>query len=382
MPFTSQWYAAPHRERVRRLGVDARAFARKMANRLPNPAMSRLTIMVVLVLGSSWFVPPRTILSEPEPVFSRDTLTLAEVPDAPRVNSTISTGGIPVTSGGDRGPFGSGQVGDSQPIMAPTADPHLEQSLLPKSRILLLYGLPGDPSSGMVGSHETARLLEILQERAAEYQALDPDRPIILGLEIIATLGQKSPGSDGTYIRETSVATLYEYVEFTRANNMVLFLDVHIGRRTVQQEVGRLERFLMQPHVHLAIDTEFDVDRTEVPTMDIGSTSAAEIRWVQDYLVKLASTHTVPPKILMVHVFAENMIENRALLRPVRGVQLVIDASLWADAQSKKTAYETLVANAPGEFGGIMISSKWDDPALSTEDILALPGPPDIVIFQ
>src|SRR5690606_17167500 len=101
------------------------------------------------------------------------------------------------------------------------------------------------------------------------------------------------------------------------------------------------------------IDPEFDVGRTEIPTQDIGSTRAADIRWTQKYLATLVLETGLPPKILIVHQWQEEMIVNRPLLRPVRGVHLVLSVSSWGSVEEKTAAYTSLVANDPVEFGGI-----------------------------
>lgn len=48
-----------------------------------------------------------------------------------------------------------------------------------------------------------------------------------------------------------------------RANGMGLFLDAQIGRRTVPEDVLRLERYLIYEHIHLAVGSQFNVDPTE-----------------------------------------------------------------------------------------------------------------------
>lgn len=76
------------------------------------------------------------------------------------------------------------------------------------------------------------------------------------------------------------------------------------------------------------------------------------------------------------------MVVNKPLLRPIRGVQLVVNVTLCGNPAEKRSAYQQFVTNEPVEFGGIMISGTWDDPAMSTEDVINLPGAPDIVIHQ
>lgn len=391
-PFSSRWYATPAARRAtRRVGVKLRRLVLARAAKLPDATILRVLTLMVLVIASSWIVYPRTFPSVSPPTIdamSRNDLATHAIPTTIPVNAVISTGRIGISAGGDSGPLAASQAqaaAQAGPALDPTTTAPIEVlpgSLLPEHRILLMYGLPGDPSFGSLGSYDNLRLLEFMRAKAAEYQELDPSRPIILGVEIIASLAQRTPGADGSYLRDTSATTIYSYIEFTRANDMVLFLDVQIGRRTVPDDVQRLERYLQEPHVHLAIDPEFDVERTEIPTIDPGTVTAADIRWTQDYLAALAKDHDVPPKILMVHQFTPDMVVNKPLLRPVAGVQLVIDSTLWGTPEEKRSAFQQFVTDDRVEFGGIMVNGTWDTPAMGTGDVINLPGAPDIVIYQ
>ncbi len=388
-PFSTRWYATPAAQReARRVGAHFRHLIVAQFGNLPDPTVLRIVALVALVFSSAFFVYPRSIVSVQTEVMQRTDLTTHAVPTAKPVNAVISTGRIGISAGSQNGPLSAARATEAAvvaPVLIATeapAAPPVEGSLLPNYRVLLMYGLPGDPSYGSLGSYDNLRLLEFMRERAAEFQEIDPSRPIKLGVEIIASLAQKTPGVDGSYVRDSSATSIYSYTEFTRSNDMLLFLDVQIGRRKVPEEVQRLHRYLLEPHVHLALDPEFAVGSTEIPTVDLGSVSAADIRWTQEYLVALASENKLPPKILMVHQFVPEMIVNKPLLRPVRGVQLVIDVSRWGNQEAKTAAYTQFVNDERVEFGGIMLSGTWDDPAMSTEDVINLPGAPDIVIYQ
>ena len=388
-PFSTRWYATPAAQReARRVGAHFRHMIVALFRNLPDATTLRILALVILVLSSAFFVYPRTILRIETQVMDRSDLTTHAIPTVRPVHPVISTGSIGVSAGSQNGPLSAARATEGvalAPVLVATdapSQPPLEGSLLPAYRILLMYGLPGDPTFGSLGSYDNLRLVEFMQDRAAEYQTVDPDRPIKIGVEIIASLAGTTPGADGSYVRDTSATTIYSYAEFTRNNDMLLFLDVQIGRRTVPNDVQRLQRYLLQPHVHLALDPEFAVGRTELPTVDLGSITAADIRWTQEYLAAMTIENDLPPKILMVHQFVPEMIVNKPLLRSVRGVQLVIDASLWGDPIEKTGAYTQFVTDERVEFGGIMISGTWDDPAMTAEDVINLPGAPDIVIYQ
>lgn len=385
-PFSTQWYTGPASRRIaRRVGSSARRRSIALLAKMPSAGVMRVAVLALLILASPWLVYPRTFAPVAEaPQMRTSDLAAVVVPTVSVARPVISTTTIGIRAGSDQGPLAaqSADIAIADAAQQPTAEVPVEGSLLPAHRIVLLYGLPGNPSYGMLGMYDNLRLLEIMQEKAEAFRAIDPDRPILFGFQIIASVAQNVPGSDGSYLRYTSISTIYQYIEFTRANDLLLVLEAQIGRTTMQQDVQRLNRYLLEPHVHLAIDPQFDVERTEIPTQDAGSTTAADIRWVQEYLVDLTTAADLPPKVLIVHQFTTDMIVNKPLLRPVRGVQLVITVGLWGTVEEKTAAYTALVTNEPVEFGGIMISGAWDTSEMTPEDVVNLPGAPDVVIYQ
>src|SRR5699024_1238166 len=110
-------------------------------------------------------------------------------------------------------------------------------SLLPKYRLLLFYGFPGNPDMGILGEYDKARLMELLNEVAAEYEAADASRPVKIAFEVIASVAQPDPQADGSYLLDAPASLLDEYTEFAEQNDILLFFDAQIGRRTVETEV-------------------------------------------------------------------------------------------------------------------------------------------------
>ena len=106
---------------------------------------------------------------------------------------------------------------------------------------------------------------------------------------------------------------------------MVVVLDLQVGRGTVAAEIEKVRELLSRPNVHLAIDPEFAVAEGQIPGEYIGSISA-DITYAQKVLAEISATHGIPPKVLIVHQFREDMIQGKEQLAPIPGVQLVIDA--------------------------------------------------------
>ena len=270
----------------------------------------------------------------------------------------------------------------SADLAAPVVSAPTDAPLLPDYRVVAFYGHPHDPGMGIVGEHEIEQLVEILREEAANYAAADPSRPVIPALEIIATVAQPVPGSDGTYILDTDTETLTEYIDFAAEHGMVVILDLQVGRSTVAAEIEKVRDLLARPNVHLAIDPEFAVAEGEIPSQYIGSIGAESITYAQEVLAEISAANGIPPKMLIVHQFREDMIRDKNQLAPVPGVQLVIDADGFGAPELKTAVYNFLVRDEPVEFGGVKLFYSQDVPLMTPQEILALVPAPDVIIYQ
>ena len=270
----------------------------------------------------------------------------------------------------------------SADLAAPVVSAPVDAPLLPDYRIVTFYGHPHDPGMGIVGEHDIEELADMLREEAANYAAADPSRPVIPGLELIATVAQRAPGSDGTYILDTDTETLTEYIDFAADHGMVVILDLQVGRGTVAAEIEKVRDLLARPNVHLAIDPEFAVAEGEIPGEYIGSVDAESITYAQKALAEISATNGIPPKMLIVHQFREDMIRGKNQLAPVPGVQLVIDADGYGAPELKTAVYNFLVRDEPIEFAGVKVFYGQDVPLMTPQEILALVPAPDVIIYQ
>lgn len=271
----------------------------------------------------------------------------------------------------------------AEPVRAAT--PALDQppgALLPANRILTYYGHPYDPNMGILGEYPKEELLARLRAEAANYEAVDPTRPVIPAFEIIATVAQRAPMADGSYLLDTDPAVLSEYADFAAANGAIVILDLQIGRSTVAAEIEKVRSLLERPNVHLALDPEFAVAEGQIPGEYIGSLDAESVAYAQRTLAEIVAARGLPPKVLIVHQFREDMIANKMTLAPVPGVQLVIDADGYGAPELKVAVYNILVRDEPIEFAGIKLFYKQDVPLLTPAEVLALSPPPDVVIYQ
>ncbi len=259
-------------------------------------------------------------------------------------------------------------------------------AILPNYRVLSYYGHPASDQMGILGEYEPEVLLARLREQAAAYEAADPSRPVLLALEVIATVAQPEPQYDGTYLLDTTPSVIEEYIAFAEANGLHVILDVQIGRRGVEGEVERLIDLglLDKPFVHLALDPEFAIGEGETPGIHFGSIDGAEITATQQRLAAFTAERGLPPKILIVHQFVLQMITNKDIVEPVDGVQLVLMADGHGPPELKTEVYTLLVRDQPIEYGGIKLFYKEPDeePLMTPEQVLALDPVPEVIIYQ
>lgn len=284
-------------------------------------------------------------------------------------------------------PAQESQTGSPLPEGTPSESPaangmRINEGLLPDNRLLFYYGFPQNPNMGILGEYEPAQCLELLREQAAEYEAADSSRPWKLGFELIASVAQGSPQPDNTYVADTDGKWLDLYTEFTAENDMVLLLDVQMGRKEPKEDYAGLERWLKYDHVHLGIDPEFKMWGDEIPGQDLGHITAEHVTEAQKWLIDLANKHGTSRKMLLVHQFHVYMIENKDQIQPMQGVDLVIDEDGWGPPDMKRDTYEVVITQQPIEYHGIKLFYRQDEPLMSAEDIMALEPAPHVVIYQ
>jgi len=277
---------------------------------------------------------------------------------------------------------GAAAQSDNQRSSTAKKNPRINEGLLPDHRLLFYYGFPQNPNMGILGEYEPDELLKILKEQAAEYEAADDSRPWKLGLELIASVAQGSPQADNSYVADTDGHWLDLYTEFTAENDMILLLDVQMGRKEPKEDYEGLERWLKYDHVHLGIDPEFKMWEDEIPGQDLGHIKAHHVTEAQQWLVDLAAKYETSRKLLLVHQFHHWMIQEKEEIEPMVGVDLVIDMDGWGPPELKKETWNFVITQEPIEYHGIKLFYRQDEPLMTAADIMALEPTPDVVIYQ
>jgi hypothetical protein len=253
---------------------------------------------------------------------------------------------------------------------------------LPGHRVVSYYGFPDNPYMGILGEHDKDTLLGLLQEQAAEYEALDPSRPVVMAFELMATVAQADAGDDGMFITYTDPAIIQDYVDYTAEHGLFCLLDVQFGRQSIQDQVGYVEEWLAYDHVHLALDGEFKVVPPEQPGQDLGNLYAPDITWCQHEMVRIAQEAGISPKMLLVHQFNWYTIPDKEDVGIVPGVQLVMECDGFGTPEEKLETYAVIITNSQIEYNGFKLFYQQDNPLMTPDQVLALNPVPEIVIYQ
>jgi hypothetical protein len=235
---------------------------------------------------------------------------------------------------------------------------------------------------GILGQFSMPELLEQLVDQSAAYESVDPDTNVLPAFEIIGSVAQPEPGPEGNYILQTDPAIIEEYIEFTQANDILLIIDIQLGRTTIQDEMAIIEPYLKEPNVHLAIDPEFAVDEDQIPGVDFGSVDAKDINYAAERLSEIVANNNLPPKALIVHRFTDGMVTNIKKVDEADNVQFVLDFDGFGDPVSKTDGYDIFVKKSKVPWGGIKLFYDQDRPLMQPADVVGLDPPPVFVMYQ
>jgi hypothetical protein len=194
--------------------------------------------------------------------------------------------------------------------------------IYPGRILVAYYGTAGTGSLGVLGERPIPEMTRRLRHAARPFAR--PARPAQIVYELIVTVADGSPGSDGDYSHDISRDKVRTFVSAAHRNKALLVLDIQPGRSNFYDVVRRWQWALKDPWVSLALDPEWRMGPRQVPAQTIGSVGAKEINRVSWWLNKLTRANRLPDKLLMIHQFRTEMVRN---------IEDVIDRPLLAEIQ-------------------------------------------------
>jgi hypothetical protein len=205
---------------------------------------------------------------------------------------------------------------------------------------------------------------------------------VLPAFELIAAIVTSEPGDGGDHSMRQDPATIQRYLRVARAHHMLLLLDIQPGYASFLQEAQALERWLREPDVGLALDPEWSLRPPTLPAQEIGSTDAETVNDVSRYLANIVRRHDLPQKLLVVHRFTGDMIENEHDLERDRGVALVVNVDGFGDRPNKISKYREFTRDLRRRFNGFKLFYHEDLNLMSPGQVLRLRPEPDLVVYE
>jgi hypothetical protein len=286
----------------------------------------------------------------------------------------LVAGGMLAFGGGDD----DGPEARSEP--KPASLPRGGRTILPDNRVVAYYGAPQDEELGILGIGLPRRAARRLERQARPYAR--PRRPVLPAFELIAAIVTSEPGDGGDHSIRQEPSTIRRYLRAARAHKMLLLLDIQPGYAPFLQEAKALERWLKEPDVGLALDPEWSLRPPLLPAQEIGSTDAATVNEVSRYLSGLVRRHDLPQKLLVVHRFTEDMIQNEHDLERDPGVALVVNVDGFGDQPNKISKYREFTQDLRRRYNGFKLFYHEDVNLMSPRQVLRLRPQPDLVVYE
>jgi hypothetical protein len=285
--------------------------------------------------------------------------------------------GAAVTGGDQGGLRAAGSAGSEAPL------PELPgggRRLFPDKRVVAFYGAPQAAELGTLGIGTPAQAGRRLLRQSRPYAR--KTRPVLPAMELLATIANRDPGEDGLFMTRQPAATIDRYLRAARRIKALLLLDIQPGRAGFVTEMRRLTPWLRQPDVGLALDPEWHVAEGQVPGQVIGSVDAGVVDQVGRELSEIVRAGRLPEKLLVVHQFTENMIMNKARLRPHPGVALTFNVDGFGDRPNKISKYNAFTSEVVRFNDGFKLFYEEDTNLMKPSTVLALRPPPDVVVYE
>jgi len=310
-----------------------------------------------------------------------DTLARARAAVAPK--GGVSCGSDSRSPGAERAHLGrrttchpafsdaGSQLDSLWPVKTPAP---LPGSILPAKRIVAFYGNPLSRGMGILGATGSDEMLRRLDAEVAAWNRIDPGHPVQPALHLIVLVANAHPGPNNLYRTRHDSAMVERVYRWAQSRNALLFLDLQVGRSTLQHELPWIEKFLMRPDVHLGIDPEFSMKKGGVPGQRVGTYDAADINYASHFLAELVDRYKLPPKILIVHRFTPAGVTNTKKIELDPRVQIVMHMDGFGPPWVKRDTYWRDIKREPVQFTGWKQFTRLrnDNPPTPRGDILKL----------
>jgi hypothetical protein len=216
----------------------------------------------------------------------------------------------------------------------------------PSRTFVAYYGTAQTPTMGVLGEGTIPEMTKRLRRAAKPYRARG--RPVQIVYELIVTVADAHPGSDGDYSHFIPRRYVERFIRAARRHEALLVLDLQPGRSTFVEQASRFRWALRRPHVGLALDPEWRMGPGEVPAEEIGSVRAREINKVSRMVARIVRAHELPRKLFVIHQFRTDMVRSIERVRTRRPLVTVQHVDGFGTQAQKLATYHHVAR--PGRF--------------------------------
>lgn len=281
--------------------------------------------------------------------------------------------------GGETAPT-AGEPASTAAADGPAELPRGGRQIFPAHRVVAFYGAPQDEALGALGIGTPAAAAKRLERVARGYAK--KGRPVLPAFELISTIATAAPGDDGTHRMHQSDAVIGRYLSAAREAKALLLLDIQPGRADFLSEVRRLERWLSEPDVGIALDPEWHVGPGEVPGNVIGSVTAEEVNAASEYVSRFVIDHNLPEKLFVVHQFTADMIKNKDRVTKQSGLAVTMNVDGFGDRPNKISKYAQFTSELTRFHDGFKLFYEEDTNIMSPGAVLEMRPPPDLIVYE
>ena len=275
-------------------------------------------------------------------------------------SASTSTASAPLDTALYRKKFNMMLNGDSSDKWKFKGDFPLTGALLPHYRIIAYYGNLYSTRMGILGELPKPQMFAKLKGELEAWRKADPSTPVKPSLHYIVTTAQGSPGAGGKYRLRMPNKEIDKVMAMAAEIDALVFLDIQVGLSNLKEEIPVIEKYLQLPNVHLGIDPEFSMKGGQKPGSVIGTFDAGDINYASQYLKELVQKNNLPPKILIIHRFTQNMVKEYKSIKKHPEVQIVMDMDGWGSPARKINTYKLFVYGEPVQFTGFKLFYKND----------------------
>jgi hypothetical protein len=247
-------------------------------------------------------------------------------------------------------------------------------------RILVAYyGTAHSASLGVLGSAPPKAITKRLRAAARPFGT--KNRPAQIVYELIASVADASPGSDGDYSHYISRSYVEEYVRAARRYHALLVLDLQPGRSNFLPQAKHFAWALRSPYVGLALDPEWRMGPHQVPGQTIGSVRAAEVNQVSKYVAGLTRRRHLPQKLFMLHQFTTAMVKHIDQVRKHGVLAMVQHVDGFGSRRAKLATFHNVAR--PDQFHlGFKLFYDEDTDLFHPHQVLRIQPRVDFVSYQ